>query len=66
MRDTTIAQDALNRGGVLVGDKYHVLLETMQRLTKIENIVNDHRILEVLEFRPAPRQGILPLFGNST
>jgi hypothetical protein len=54
--DTTIARDALKRGGALVNDLYKVKMEVRQHLTPAGNVRLDYKVIEVLDFRPAPQQ----------
>lgn len=50
--ETTIAADALRRGGVNAGDAYHVRLEITRSERERGNFTNRYKIKEVLEFRP--------------
>ena len=61
--ETNIARDAIARGGAFVNDLYKVKMEVKQRFTKNGNMRLDYKIINVLDFRSALRQGVLP-FGN--
>jgi hypothetical protein len=56
IRDTSIAADAIARGGAAVGDTYRVNLQIVQHETQSGRVKADYKILEVLEFRPSPIQ----------
>jgi len=58
--DTNIAKDAIARGGSLINDLYKVKLQITQHLTKGGAIRPEFKILQVLDFREAPRQTALP------
>ena len=53
--ETTIAEDTLKRGSSNVGDTYISKLEIRERSTP-KKVVNDYKLLEVLEFIPGSRQ----------
>ncbi len=57
--DTTIARDALIRGGALVNDLYKVRLEVRQRVTTAGTARLDYKVVQVLDFKPAPQQAQL-------
>lgn len=59
--ETSIARDAILRGGALINDLYKVKLQITQHLTKGGAIRPEFKILHVIDFREAPRQGALPL-----
>ena len=50
---TTIASDAMNRGGAMIKDAYYVRLHISQKRKDDGNIKNHYKILEVLDFKPA-------------
>jgi hypothetical protein len=52
---TTIAQDAIARGGINVGHTYTVKMEMEERTTKAGCFATDFTILEVLDFKPGQR-----------
>jgi hypothetical protein len=49
--ETSIASDAVRRGGVNVGDSYHVMLEITQVEQESGNFTNRYKIKEVLDFK---------------
>jgi hypothetical protein len=57
--ETAIAADAIKRGGSFVNDRYRVRME----VTEPEDDSGEphYKIIEVLEFTPAPQQANLPL-----
>ncbi|GJM05034.1 MAG: hypothetical protein DHS20C09_10250 [marine bacterium B5-7] len=57
--ETTIAKDAIRRGGAMVNDAYHVELQITQKTVNTGHITNNYKVLKVLDFRPAPKQGAL-------
>lgn len=57
--ETSIAADALKRGGSFVNDRYRVRMEIMPPDT--EDGEPHYKIVAVLEFTPAPQQGSLHL-----
>jgi hypothetical protein len=59
VRETTIASDALKRGGSLVNDRYKVRMEVTPPATP--DGTPHYKIVEVLEFTPAEQQIALPL-----
>jgi hypothetical protein len=59
--ETTIAEDAITRGGALVNDLYKVKMEVTQHLTEGGQIRLEHKIIDVIDFRPSPQQPSLPL-----
>jgi hypothetical protein len=58
--ETTIAHDAIARGGALINDLYKVKMQVTQHFTKGGNLRPDYKILEVIDFRAAPQQAALP------
>jgi hypothetical protein len=58
--ETTIARDAIARGGALINDLYKVKLQIIQHLTKGGAIRPEFKILQVIDFREAPQQRSLP------
>jgi hypothetical protein len=54
--DTTIAADAIARGGAFVNDAYRVRLKVTQHTTQTGKIGIDYKVVKVLDFFPAPRQ----------
>jgi len=58
--ETTIARDAIARGGALINDLYKVKLQITQHLTKGGAIRPEFKILQVIDFREASRQRTLP------
>lgn len=53
--DTTIASDAVKRGGVNVGDTYHLEIEMVQTLGEDEKPKSiEYKVKKVLEFKQAP------------
>ena len=50
---TNIAKDAIERGGALMDDLYHVKVELTQSVSTSGKIKNSYTIVEVIEFRPA-------------
>ncbi len=61
--ETSIAHDALVRGGALVNDLYKVKMEVKQHFTKGGTVRTDYKIISVIDFRPAPQQPPLPFSG---
>lgn len=59
--ETSIAKDAVARGGSFVDDLYKVKMEISQHITKSEQIRNEYKILKVLSFKQAPQQISLAL-----
>jgi len=59
--DTTIAHDAIARGGALVNDLYKVKMEVRQHVTAGGNVRLDYKIIDVLDFKPTDYQPSLPL-----
>src|SRR5665213_3092112 len=57
--ETTIARDAIRRGGVLINDTYKVRMEITEHETPQGQFRNSYKILEVLDFIPAPKQASL-------
>ncbi len=51
--NTSIAKDAVERGGSLMDDLYHVKAELCQSINRSGNIKNEYSIIEVLEFKQA-------------
>jgi hypothetical protein len=58
--ETSIARDAIARGGAMINDLYKVKMQITQHLTKGGIVRPDIKILQVIDFREAPRQGALP------
>lgn len=56
---TSIAADAIKRGGSFMNDRYRVRMEVTSPETPDGE--PHHKIIEVLEFTPAPQQGALQL-----
>jgi hypothetical protein len=56
---TSIGSDAMKRGGSFVNDRYRVRMEVTPPDT--DDGDPHYKIIEVLEFTPAPQQGNLPL-----
>jgi hypothetical protein len=54
---TRIAEDALVRGGVNVGDTYKVRIQMIERKTKQGGYKTEYKIVDVLEFTPGQRHG---------
>jgi hypothetical protein len=61
--ETNIAANAIARGGVMIDDLYTVKLEITEHETGKGRFRKSYKVLEVLDFRPAPRQ--TSLFGPS-
>jgi hypothetical protein len=59
IRDTSIARDAVRRGGSFMNDRYKVKMEVMP--PDKEDGTPHYKILEVLDFTPADKQIPLPL-----
>jgi hypothetical protein len=57
--ETNIAKDAMRRGGSFVNDRYRVRMEVTP--PDSEESSPHHKIIEVLDFRPAEQQPNLPL-----
>ena len=57
--ETSIAKDALSRGGALAGDVYKVKMSITERITPSGQYRNEYKIIDVLEFTPSPYQGEL-------
>jgi hypothetical protein len=53
---TTIAVDAIARGGAFVGDGYRVKLKVAHHTTQKGRVGYDYKVAQVLDFFPAPRQ----------
>lgn len=60
--ETSIARDAIERGGVSVGDVYKVQMEITEYRTRTKQLRKRYKISEVLEFIPATREP--SLFDN--
>ncbi|HLG82527.1 MAG TPA: hypothetical protein VKY22_16045 [Bradyrhizobium sp.] len=58
--ETSIARDAIGRGGALINDLYKVKMQITQHLTKGGTVRPDFKILQVIDFKEAPRQNALP------
>jgi len=58
--ETSIARDAIARGGALINDLYRVKLQITQHLTKGGAIRPEFKILQVIDFREASQQRTLP------
>jgi len=54
--ETTIAKDALQRGGALVNDLYKVKMQIKQHFTKGGAIRLEYKIVSVMDFRSSPQQ----------
>lgn len=54
--ETTIAKDAIARGGVFIGETYKVRMTITEHETPTGRFRNEYHILEVLDFIPAFRQ----------
>ena len=52
---TNIAKDAIERGGALINDLYHVKVELTQSFNDSGKVKNTCSIVEVIEFRPASK-----------
>ena len=50
---TTIAKDAVTRGGALMNDLYLAKVEFSQSITKSGRISNNYSIVQVIDFQPA-------------
>ncbi|MGH6791369.1 MAG: hypothetical protein ACRECF_01330 [Methyloceanibacter sp.] len=59
--ETSIAKDAITRGGSFVNDLYKVQMGVTQHFTEAGSIRPEYKIIEVLDFRPAPQQSHLLL-----
>jgi len=59
--ETSIARDAIARGGALINDLYKVKMEVVQHLTDGGNLRLEYKILSVVDFQPAFQQISLPL-----
>jgi hypothetical protein len=57
--ETSIAKDAVRRGGSFMNDRYRVRMEVMPAAS--EDGTPHYKILEVLDFSPAEQQTSLPL-----
>lgn len=53
---TTIASDAMQRGGALIGDSYKVILTITEYTTPTGQTRRRHKIEKVLEFKSSPQQ----------
>lgn len=58
--ETTIASDALNRGGAFVNDLYKVRMEVHHHQTEGGETRQDYKIIKVLDFKQADIQRDLP------
>jgi hypothetical protein len=56
---TSIASEAIARGGAMVNDAYRVELEVTQHVTEGGKIATGFKVKRVLDFLPAPRQSNL-------
>lgn len=54
--ETSIASDAIDRGGVFINDTYKVRMEITEHETPQGQFRNSYKIIEVLDFLPAPKQ----------
>jgi hypothetical protein len=52
--ETTIAKDAIARGGALINDLYRVRMTVTEYKTQTGQFRHEHKIIEVLKFLPAP------------
>jgi hypothetical protein len=59
--ETSIAKDAIGRGGALMNDLYKVKLQITQHLTKGGAMRPEFKIVQVIDFREAPQQRSLQL-----
>jgi hypothetical protein len=59
--ETTIARDAIHRGGAFVNELYKVKMLIKQRITKTGIIKSEYKILQVIDFRLAEQQRSLPI-----
>ncbi|MDN4982380.1 hypothetical protein QY049_03970 [Bradyrhizobium sp. WYCCWR 13022] len=59
--ETSIAKDAIARGGALMNDLYKVKLQITQHLTKGGATRPEFKIVQVMDFREAPQQRSLDL-----
>ena len=64
--ETTIAEDALKRGGALMDDMYKVKLEIQQLETSDGTISAKYKIKEVLSFSPAKMPYQPPLITGAS
>lgn len=55
VKETSIAKDA-DRGGSFVNDLYKVRMQVTQHFTKGGALRPEYKIIEVIDFRPAPQQ----------
>lgn len=62
--ETTIAQDAIARGGALINDLYKVRMTVTEYRTPTGQERHEYKILEVLDFTPASQQP--SLFANAS
>lgn len=58
--ETSITADVIRRGGSSINDLYKVRMEVRQHLTEGGNLRPEYKIIEVLDFKPAPKQGDFP------
>jgi hypothetical protein len=63
--ESTIASDAMARGGVFVGDTYKAKIEMIERKTASGGYATDFKVKEVLEFIPGRRAEQVPLFPET-
>ena len=61
---TTIAQDAIRRGGALMDDAYKVKAKLVQSRTQSGKISNRYSVVSVEDFKPAEIQQQRNLFKN--
>lgn len=54
--ETSIAKDAISRGGVFIGETYKVQMQITEHETPTGKFRNEYKVLEVLSFIPAPQQ----------
>ncbi len=59
--ETTIARDAMRRGGAFTNDLYKVRMTVKTHLTPTGQENHEYKIIEVLSFSPAQTQVSLPL-----
>jgi hypothetical protein len=63
--ETKIAEDALARGGVSVGDTYKAKIEMTERMTKQGDYKTEFKVKEILDFSPGVRRQQTELFDKS-
>lgn len=63
--ETSIAHDAIRKGGTRINDLYKVKMQVTQHITKGGNSRPEYKVIAVLDFREAPHQTQLPLADRS-